>query len=113
MVTNKVKADMEQAPLPHTEVKHLRFLRVLVTTLTVTMIVGLVTIVALLVIRLAPASPPAALALPDVIVLPDGARAVAFTMAARWYAVVTAQDKILIYARDSGELLQVISVPVQ
>ncbi|MFV2002764.1 MAG: DUF6476 family protein, partial [Paracoccaceae bacterium] len=63
MVTSKVEADMDQAPLPHTEVKHLRFLRILVTTLTLTMILGLVTIVALLVIRLAPA--PAPLALPD------------------------------------------------
>lgn len=86
----------------------LRVLKVMVFVLTATMIVGLVTIVSLLVIRL-PGSLPAA-PLPPEIVLPGGETAVAFTVTARWYAVVTAGDEILIYDRASGALHQRIAV---
>lgn len=86
----------------------LRVLKIMVFVLTGTMIVGLVTIVSLLVIRL-PGSLPAA-PLPDEITLPGGERPVAFTATARWYAVVTAGDEILIYDRATGELRQRIAV---
>ncbi|SFR55631.1 hypothetical protein SAMN04488002_3166 [Litoreibacter janthinus] len=78
------------------------------TTLTATMIVGLVVMIALVVIRLN-GSPPT-MALPDYITLPDGTRAASFTQAPNWYAVVTDDDRILIFNRDSGELTQQIKV---
>lgn len=72
------------------------------------MIVGLVVLIALVVIRLnAPASD---LVLPSEITLPNGAVATAFTQGRDWYAVVTQDDIILIYDRDSGALMQEISV---
>jgi hypothetical protein len=92
------------APLP----PELRFLKRLVTTLTVVMIGGVLTIVALLVIRLQ--TPPAPLPLPEGITLPDGSRATAFTQGGDWYAVVTEGDEILIFDRASGELRQRVQV---
>lgn len=94
-------------PLP-TLPPDLRFLKRLVTTLTVVMIGGVLTIVALLVIRLQ--TPPAILPLPQTITLPDGARAVAFTQGADWYAVVTEGDEILIFDRASGSLRQRVQI---
>jgi len=99
---------MDDTPLSRTEAKHLRVLRILVTVLTVTMILGFLTIVALFVIRLAPA--PAALTLPNEIELPEGARAIAFTQGSDWYAVVTDDDEILIYDRSGRTLRQRIRV---
>jgi hypothetical protein len=73
------------------------------------MIGGLVTVVALLVIRLQPTAAPA-LTLPDSITLPDGAIAETFTQARDWFAVVTTDDRILIFDRASGELRQSITI---
>ena len=108
MVTRSFEADMDEAPLSQTEAKHLRFLRILVTVLTATMILGFVTIVVLFVIRLAPA--PGALALPDEITLPDGGRVIAFTQGGDWYAVGTDDDEILIFDRSDHDLRQRIKV---
>jgi hypothetical protein len=93
---------------PAEEPANLKFLRRLVTTLTATMIVGLVVMITLVVIRLN--SPAPNLALPNDITLPDGTRAAAFTQAPNWYAVITDDDKILIFDRDSGDLTQEISI---
>lgn len=79
------------------------------TVLTAVMIVGLVTIVALLVIRLQ-APGPAALALPDMVELPEGARALAFTQGRDWYAVVTEGNEILIFDRATGALRQRVEI---
>ena len=72
------------------------------------MIVGLVVMITLVVIRLNTSAPD--LALPDYITLPDGTRATAFTQAPNWYAVITDDDKIFIFDRDSGDLTQEISI---
>ncbi len=85
----------------------LRFLKTLVTVLTVTMIAGVLTITALLVIRL---NTPTQLTVPASIDLPDGATATAFTRGVGWYAVVTADDRILIYDTDDGTLIQELDV---
>jgi hypothetical protein len=77
--------------------------------LTLTMIIGVITVVALLVTRM-PTAMRANLPLPDQIALPDGSTAQAFTQAAAWYAVVTADDRILIYSRATGALLQDIKI---
>jgi len=101
---------MDNAPedqLP--EPPNLRFLRRLITVLTAVMIAGVILIVALLVIRYNQSAAP----LPDQITLPDGTQATAFTQARNWYAVVTENDQILIFARDSGRLMQTITIETE
>jgi archaellum component FlaG (FlaF/FlaG flagellin family) len=92
---------MEDIELP----PGLRFLRQLVTVLTVVMIVGVVLIAALLVSRL---NQPA-LAIPDQITLPDGTVAVSYTQTQDWFAVVTDENKILIFDLN-GQLIQEVDV---
>ncbi len=73
------------------------------------MIIGVITVVALLVTRM-PGAVRAGLPLPEQITLPDGAKAEAFTQADAWYAVVTTDDHILVYSRKTGALLQDIAI---
>ena len=87
--------------------KTLRYLKVLVTVLTVTMILGFLTIVALFVMRFSAMNK---VELPDTISLPDGSKATAFTRGEDWFAVVTEADEILIYSRTTGNLRQRIVV---
>jgi hypothetical protein len=96
---------MDDLPQPE-EPANLKFLRLLVTTLTAVMIVGVIVVIALLVTRLRDTGP----TLPDQITLPDGAGATAFTQGDGWYAVVTDDDRILIYNSTSGALVQEIAV---
>lgn len=79
----------------------LRFLKILVTTLAGVMILGLVTIIALLVIRLTAA--PAPLALPDSITLPEGAAAQAVTLAPE-AVIILSETEILFFDRATGQL---------
>ena len=92
----------------------LRALRRLVTVLTLTMILGIGGIFILMFLRLSaplvPPSPPEALTLPDTLTLPDGAAAIAFTRGPGWFAVVTDDDRILIYDAASGALRQSVRV---
>ncbi len=92
---------MEEFELP----PGLRFLRQLVTVLTVVMIVGVVLIAALLVIRL---NQPA-LAIPDQVTLPAGTVAISYTQTHDWFAVVTDENKILIFDLN-GQLTQEVDV---
>lgn len=73
------------------------------------MIIGVITVVAVLVTRMPKALQPQ-LPLPDQIMLPDGARALAFTQAQTWYGVVTTDNRILIYNRETGALVQDIQI---
>ncbi|WP_232272111.1 DUF6476 family protein [Thiosulfatihalobacter marinus] len=98
-------SDMDQSPEP-AEPANLKLLRLLVTGLTAVMILGLVVVVALLVIRFRDSGP----VLPEEISLPDGAGAVAVTAAPGWFAVVTDDNRILIYDRITGALRQEIAV---
>lgn len=107
MVTEIVVADMDGGEAPGGEVRHLRYLKWLVTVLTVTMIGGFLTIVALFVMRFSDMN---RVGLPDTIVLPGGARATAFTQGEGWFAVVTDGDEILIYSRATGNLRQRIRI---
>ena len=84
----------------------LRLLRWLVTGLTATMIVGLLAIVAMLVIIVNRDS----VSLPDQIALPVGKTARAFTQGPDWYAIVTADDRILIFNRTTGQLQQTVHI---
>ena len=77
--------------------------------LTLTMIVGVITIVWVIVTRM-PQAMQRAPALPNSITLPDGTRATAFTQGSDWYAVVTAGDQILIFDRATGALRQTVTL---
>ena len=92
------------------DARALRFLRRLVTVLTATMIVGVMTIVALLVIRLQTPPEPRLPTLPDTIALPSGATAQALTFGDGWIGVVTDDDRFLIYG-DDGRLRDEIALP--
>ena len=96
---------MEDGQAP--DVKTLRYLKALVTILTVTMILGFLTIVALFVMRFSAMNK---VALPDEINLPEGTKATAYTQGAGWFAVVTQTDEILIYSRTTGNLRQRITI---
>jgi len=98
----------EQAPAQ--DAKLLRYLKWLVTGLTATMILGFLTIVALFVMRFNAMSD---VELPDTIALPEGAAATAFTQGDDWFAVVTADDEILIYSLVTGNLRQRIKVEAE
>ena len=76
----------------------------------VVMIGGLLVIVALFVIRFSSPVEPAGLSLPDIVTLPNGATAQAFTIGRSFYAVVTQDDTILIFDRASGDLRQTIEL---
>lgn len=92
------------AGAPPPEPAGLRLLRVLTTALLGVMIVGVITMVAVFVIRF----PKPTVPLPDAISLPDGLRAQAVTLGPSWIAVV-AGDEILIFSPD-GTLKQRIAV---
>jgi len=90
-----------------------KYLRILVTVLTVTMVLGFIAIVVLFVIRFSDAfgsEAPDAPALPDTIALPEGSRATAFTRGEGWFAVVTDDNRILIYDGETGALRQSVDV---
>ena len=84
-----------------------RYLRLLVSVLTATMILGFLVIVALFVIRFSEATP---IAVPDRITLPDGTIPMAYTKGNGWYAVVTADNQILIFDAQSGVMRQTIEI---
>ncbi|NOX74684.1 MAG: hypothetical protein GXP03_14070 [Alphaproteobacteria bacterium] len=95
-------------PEQNGEPANLRFLRILVTVLTATMIIGVVTIIALLVIRLQ--ANPSSAPLPAEITLPDGTKAQSFTQGGDWYAIITTDDEILVFNRTDGSLRQRIEI---
>ncbi len=111
---------MNDTPPTGPEPANIRFLRRLVTVLTAVMILGMVTIVALFVMRYrAETSQKAGMALPGSIILPElpeGAQARAFTRGAGWIAVVVAhegsggREEILIFDQDGRKLRQRIAI---
>ena len=88
------------------EPANLRFLRRLVTVLTVVMIAGVLVVITLLVTRLNRDTP----MLPSEITLPNGAEARAFTQGDNWFAVVTSDNEILIFDRLTGALRQTVKI---
>jgi len=84
-----------------------RYLKTLVTALTVTMIAGFIVLIAVVVMRFrAEGTVP----LPAEIALPDGAQASAITRGTDWLGVVTTDGRILIYGLDGQTLRQEITV---
>ncbi|KUJ79958.1 DUF6476 family protein [Ruegeria profundi] len=88
------------------ETPQLRLLRRMVMLLTAVMIGGVLVTFALIVIRLSDRTP----TLPDQVDLPDGAKAQAVTIGSNWYAVVTDDDRILIFDKTTGRQRQEIVV---
>ncbi|MBO9446172.1 DUF6476 family protein [Ruegeria sp. R14_0] len=88
------------------ETPQLRLLRRMVMLLTAVMIGGVLVTFALIVIRLSDRTP----TLPDQVELPDGAKAQAVTIGNNWYAVVTDDNRILIFDKTTGKQRQEITV---
>ncbi len=99
---------MGEAPEQAAELRSLRLLRILVTVLLGVMIVGFIVLIALFVTRFT--TSPDRPALPDVITLPEGTSATAFTQGIGWFAVVTVDDRILIFDAATGALRQSIQI---
>ncbi len=78
----------------------------MVMLLTAVMIGGVLVTFALIVIRLSDRTP----TLPDQVELPDGAKAQAVTIGNNWYAVVTDDNRILIFDKTTGRQRQEITV---
>ncbi|MEJ2030850.1 MAG: DUF6476 family protein [Maritimibacter sp.] len=85
----------------------LRYLKALVTTLSVTMIAGVIVLIVVIVMRFN-ATPRAAL--PENLILPSGVAATAVTRGADWLGVVTDDGRILIYELDGVTLRQEITL---
>ena len=75
----------------------------------ITMIVGVITVVGLLVTRMPQAFSAVGPSLPDGFTLPAGAKAEAVTFGTGWIAVVTTDQRILIFGRD-GTLRQEVTL---
>lgn len=88
----------DTAPLPE-----LKFLKTLVTVLAGTMIVGLITVIALLVIRLGPQNA-APFALPAQVTLPEGTTAQSVSMSAERIVVLTNDDRVLVFDLQGAPL---------
>lgn len=97
---------MDDAPLPAGLPPSLRFLKWLVIVLTLTMIGGVITVVWLLVTRMPDGR---TVAVPTAITLPEGATVTAYTQGPDWFAVVTADGRILIF-RPDGTLRQEVQL---
>lgn len=100
--------DMDDKPEPEALPPDLKLLRMLVTLLMVTMIGGFLVIVALFVIRMP--GQEETLPLPSALTLPEGVEAEAVTRGRDWVAIVTRDDRILIYDATSGALRQTVEI---
>ncbi len=78
------------------------------TILTATMITGVILIIALLVMRLN--APTATVSLPDSLQVPKDVTVTAFTKGKGWYALVTKNQRILIFDAASGAIQQTIAI---
>jgi Flp pilus assembly protein protease CpaA len=99
--------DAPDAALPPS----LRLLKWLVIVLTLTMIGGVITVVGLLVTRMPQAFSTVGPRLPDGFALPEGAEARAVTFGEGWIAVVTGDDRILIFRSDGSLRQEVLLSP--
>lgn len=88
-----------------------RFVKRLVVVLTSVMIIGIAVITGLLALRLS--APPAPLALPDTLALPDGVVPQAVTLARDWVLVLDdTGSEVLLFDRASGALRHRVPLPV-
>ena len=85
----------EEPPLSAGDTRALRFLRGLVTALTLTMIAGMAVLVFLFLTRFP--QPSGGLGLPDTLDLPAGATVVSVTRGPDFWAVTTDAGEVLVY----------------
>ena len=95
---------MEEAPAGEGLPPSLRLLKALVIVLTLVMIGGVITVVALLVTRM-PQVLQGVPKLPEGIEMPEGTQAEAVTFGSGWIAVVTEDGRILVFNAE-GRLRQ-------
>ncbi|NGM46515.1 hypothetical protein G5B31_13310 [Rhodobacter sp. SGA-6-6] len=95
---------MEEAPAGEGLPPSLRLLKALVIVLTLVMIGGVITVVALLVTRM-PQVLQGVPKLPEGIEMPEGTQAEAVTFGKGWIAVVTQDGRILVFNAE-GRLRQ-------
>ncbi|WP_347821693.1 DUF6476 family protein [uncultured Planktomarina sp.] len=100
-------ADQSEVPANPTEPANLRFLRRLVTTLTATMIVGLLAIFTVLVIRL---QSPVAI-FPKITALPEGTQVISVSRSPRELIVIDQNRKIYLLSLDGEKLLHMQTLP--
>ncbi|WP_298560283.1 DUF6476 family protein [uncultured Aliiroseovarius sp.] len=80
-----------------------RYLKTIVTAMTVATILGMIVLITVVVLRFSQTAPEASpLPLPDQITLPEGVTAEAVTLGRDWIGIVSG-DEILIYGTD-GQL---------
>lgn len=96
----------DDGPLP----PNLRFLRVLVTVLTAVMILGVITIVALLVIRLGDTARPI-LVHPEEFTIPEGVNTVGYSIHDGLVIIVGEDSVIRVFEASTRELVQEIQLP--
>ena len=87
----------------------MRFLRILVTTLTVTTVLGLIILISVIVMRVRQGP---TLPLPSEIALPAGTTATAVTHGGDWLGVVTTDGRFLVFDPDGRTLLQELEITV-
>ena len=108
---------MEEPSLSKEDERTLRFVRGLVLVLTATMIVGMVVLVVLFATRFPGSGATSAAStefiLPDTLELPEGATVQAITKGQGWWAVVTGDDRILIFDAETGALRQSVELQAQ
>ena len=100
-------ANQSEVPANPTEPANLRFLRRLVTTLTATMIVGLLAIFTVLVIRL---QSPVAI-FPKITALPEGTQVISVSRSPRELIVIDQNRKIYLLSLDGEKLLHMQTLP--
>ena len=95
-------ASQPEAPTNPPEPANLRFLRRLVTTLTATMILGLIAIFAVLVIRLQTTSP----MFPEISALPAGTEVISISRTRDELVVIDQARNIYIVSLDGKTIMQ-------
>lgn len=89
----------------------MKWLKILVAVLTVTLIIGFLTIVGMFVYRFNSIGETSGLSpLPEQISLPQGTEIEAFTQAEEWYLILTSENELLIYDRQTNELKQKVKI---
>jgi len=97
----------DEAPLSEASAKLMRYLKLLVTALAVTMILGFIVLIALLVMRFPSGG---SVPFPAEIALPEGATVEAFTRGPDWLGVATTDGRMLIFSPDGQTLRQEITI---
>ncbi len=98
----------EETPLTEPDTALIRYLKTLVTALSVTMIAGVIVLVTVIVMRFNAATAP--VAFPEGIALPEGARAQAMTRGPGYLLVITTDGRALVFSADGKTLRQEIAL---